>query len=97
MKLSIPKNNNIDWDKLPGIPDRLGNHSGAYLIAAVEDGSSFYVCLTNEERDQVWIEKISSFQAVGQFHFEQLIRIEDDQEWTAIHNFLIQKGILDER
>lgn len=97
MKLLHPKSkDDIDYSLLPGIPDRLGNHTGYFFIAMVEDSGNGYVCFTNQTKDQVWIEKFSKLQAHGQFHFGMLERIENEQEFAAVHNFLIKKEVLDE-
>jgi len=94
MKLLQPKDGNIQYP-LPGIPDRLGNHTGFHFIAMAEDSGSGYVCFTNKDMNQVWIEKFSRFQAVGQFTFDMLEKIDDDGEFNAIHTFLVEQEILD--
>lgn len=94
MKLLQPRDGNIQYP-LPGIPDRLGQHTGYHFIAMVEDSGSGYVCFTNKEMNQVWIEKFSYLQAHGQFSFEMLMRIDDEGEFNAVHSFLIEKEILD--
>lgn len=96
MKLLRPSNGEIQYP-LPGIPDRLGQHTGYHFIAMTEDNGNGYVCFTNKDMNQVWIEKFSYLQAHGQFSFEMLRRIDDEKEFAAVHQFLVEKEILDAR
>lgn len=96
MKLLYPNDGIIKYP-LPGIPNRLGQDTGYKFIAMVADGTDAYVCFSNENMDQIWIEKFSNIQAIGQFHFGMLRRIEDENEFSAVFTFLIEKEILDER
>jgi hypothetical protein len=82
------------------IPSKSGHPSGYYLIAMVRSyiGHSVtvdrYVCFTNYTKDQVWIEKLAITRPRKWFAFDDTVKIEDDEEFNEVHNFLINKGVL---
>ena len=98
MKLRLPRNpSDPSWrEQMPGIPDRLGQSTGYLLIALVEAQYTYYVCFCDESRTQVWIEKQHKLMATGTFSMEQLVQIEDNDEFAMIHNYLIKEGVLDD-
>lgn len=88
-----------------GIPNKNGAFSGYYLLAMVRSclvtsvGRSTtidrYVCFSDETFSNVWIEKLTIFKARKWFVFEDTIKIESDEEFNEVLNFLKNKKILD--
>jgi len=105
LKLIYPHDlESVDFSKIKAIPNKDNQSSGYYLIAiaASQLGSNLqshtidrYICFTNEQRDQVWIERLGILRAKKWFVFEDTRKIENDEEWQEIFNFLKQKKILE--
>lgn len=95
----------FSFENLQMIPDKHNQFSGYYLIAYVTSklklalGNSTtidrYVCFTNEKKDQVWIEKLTSMRSKRWFVFNDTIKIDDDNEWNEVFNFLKDRKILE--
>lgn len=89
---------------LPAIPNKNGDPSGYLLIAIIRStlGPALnpvstidrYACFTNYEQDTVWIEKLNLIRAKKWFVFEDTLRIDDEEEFNEIYNFLINKKVL---
>jgi len=105
LKLSYPEKEPFSFSDLKILPNKSGAPSGYFMIAMAESymktlADSFitvdrYVCFCNYERDQVWIEKLAVTRPRQWLAFEDTIRIEDDDEFNSVHDFLLEKGILD--
>jgi len=106
LELSYPHTQvGFDVKDLKAIPNKNNEASGYYLIAFVRSymntgkGRSTtmdrYICFTNEERDNVWIEKLTIFRPRQYLAFDDTIKIEDDEEWTEVLNFLRERKILE--
>ncbi|MDD3412616.1 MAG: hypothetical protein PHY47_01315 [Lachnospiraceae bacterium] len=96
MKLIFPKNK-LEWNpkKLPGIPDRYGNHTGHRLVAAAQNGIDIYACFTDEKNSNIWIEKTTALNPLANnLCMEMLERISDDAEFNRIHQFFVKEGLL---
>jgi len=99
MKLEYPKTK-VEWDSwrrklFPHIPTRKWVPSGYRMIGCSKSGLNVYVVFTNETFDKVWIEKTSSLMIRNFVASEDLVRIDDEEEFEMIHRFFINKGILD--
>jgi hypothetical protein len=105
LKLIYPHDSEgINLKKIKDIPNINNEPSGYSLIAMVASSLGVgtrshildrYVCFTNHQRDQVWIEKLGIIRAKRWFVFEDTRKIEDDKEWEEVFNFLKQRKILD--
>lgn len=104
LELTYPKTTPVDFSQLQAIPNKNSQFSGYYLLAFArsllksERASTTidrYVCFTNESRDQVWIEKLGILRPREWFAFEDTRKIEDNEEWTEVFNFLKARNILD--
>ena len=86
----------VQWNKrnYPPIPDATGYHSGYDLIGVAEDTFNLYVAFTNEDKDQLWIEKTSKL-APDPLRSNLFNKIDDEEEFSAAHSFFIGQGILD--
>lgn len=89
---------------LKAIPNQHNQESGYYLIAMLasymtSSASSTtldrYVCFTNQQKDQVWIEKLGILRAKRWFVFEDTRKIESDEEWNEVFTFLKTRKILE--
>lgn len=64
----------------------LPNTHKQYLhLATVQDGLREYLCFANVRTQQIYIEEVTG----GQLEF-----IEDDQRAAALHDFLVECGVL---
>lgn len=105
LKLIYPHDSEgVDFNKIKAIPNQHNTFSGYYLIAiaASQLGSGAqshtidrYVCFTNEQKDQVWIEKLGILRPKKWFVFEDTRKIESDEEWQEVFNFLKERKILE--
>lgn len=98
MDLKFPLGHHkVMWNKkiFPTIPLKSLNPSGYDLIAEVHSTFDVYVAFTNEEKSEVWIEKKHKLQNPGRIFMDDLVKIEDDEEFNKIHSFLIKQGLLD--
>ena len=95
----------FDFSNLKALPNKHQEFSGYYLIAFLRSymntgkGRSTtldrYVCFTNEQRDNVWIEKLTIFRPRNYLVFDDTIKIEDDEEWNEVLSFLKERKILE--
>lgn len=104
LSLIYPHNSEgVDFAKIKAIPNKHNEESGYFLIALVAsligkiNPSTLdrYVCFTNEQRDQVWIEKLGIVRAKKWFVFEDTRKIENDDEWKEVYAFLKNRKILE--
>lgn len=104
MKLNLthPLDGIFDPSKIVGIPNKHSQFSGYYLLGMAEtvlSGGGIavdrYVCFTNIEKDQVWIEKLTHLRVRGWFVIEDTVKIEDDEEFNLLLQFFKEKNILD--
>ena len=104
LELLHPADGQFDFKKIQGIPNKHGEFSGYLLIAMVRSYLSVgsgkttvdrYVCFTDETYNQVWIEKLTIFRPRRWFAFEDTIKIEDEEEFNELLDFLKEKEILD--
>lgn len=100
MRLRYPspedlKRQKVNWKNLPEIPIKLGTPSGFLILGLASSGSDAYVCFTNLEKDNVWIEKFHALQTTGMFHFEMFRQIDDKEEFALAYKFFQTMGILD--
>jgi hypothetical protein len=66
------------------IPSKSGHPSGYYLIAMVRS----YI------GHSVTVDRYVCFRPRKWFAFDDTVKIEDDEEFNEVHNFLINKGVL---
>jgi hypothetical protein len=95
----------FDLTNLKALPNKHNEPSGYYMIAFIRSYMSTgqgrsttvdrYLCFTNEERDNVWIEKLSIFRPRNYLVFDDTIKIEDDEEWNEVLTFLKKRKILE--
>ena len=104
LELTYPTDENFEFKKIQGIPNKWGEFSGYLMIAMARSylgvGSrrttvDRYVCFTDESYNQVWIEKLSIFRPRKWLAFEDTVKIEDDQEFNEVLKFFKDKNILD--
>lgn len=95
MNLLHPKKNLKDFSKLQELPSARGGGSNYFLIALAESGLDVYVCFCNAERNKVYIEKTTKLNPNKFICVEDLAKVESDDEFFKVYNFLIEKGILD--
>ena len=98
MKLNFvypTKAKDFNPNALHGLPDKQGNPSGYLVIAAIKSPSDVYVCFTDKEKEEVWIEKTSKIIDVGQICSNNMVRIDNEHEFNNVHQFLVNEGILD--
>ena len=91
MILKYPKTKDSPIKELP-LKD--GMPSGYYLLGMAEDGLTIYVCFCNAEKNKVWIEKTTKLNPHKFLCLEQLEFIQDEEEFSKIHKFFIDKGAL---
>jgi hypothetical protein len=99
LALIYPLKKPYDFDNLIGIPNKNGEFSGYYLLAIAESIGLFsdhYICFTNVDRNNVWIEKASIVSNKDWFCFDDLVKIKDEEEFNLVHSFLVKESILDE-
>jgi hypothetical protein len=96
MNLIYPKKNHRDFSKLNELPSANGGGSNYYLIALAESGLDLYVCFCNAERDKVYIEKTTKLNPNKFLCVEDLVLVEDNQEFSRIYKFLIDEKVLNE-
>ena len=96
MNILHPKNKNYNFTNLPELPSALGGGSGYFLIATVEDGLTLYICFCNAERNKVYIEKTTKLNKNKYLAVEDLVFIDDEKEFKAVHDFLIENKVLNE-
>ncbi len=86
----------LEWNKkkFGYIPNKFLNSSGYKLIAVAESMFDVYVAFTNEEQDQVWIEKTHKLMSHNLL-FDNFVQIEDKEEFNKAHRFFIKEGVLD--
>jgi hypothetical protein len=87
------------------LPNKYGQWSGYYMLAFLSsyfttaNGATNtidrYVCFTNEIGDQVWIEKLGIIRAQKWFAFDDTRKIDNDEEFNNIYNFLKERKILE--
>ena len=94
MNLIYPKSNHKNFDNLEELPSSLGGGSGYFLIALVEAGLDLYICFCNAERNKVYIEKTTKLNPNKFLCVEDLVLISDDNEFSTIYKFLIDKKVL---
>jgi hypothetical protein len=95
MKLIYPKSNYKNFNNLQELPSSMGGGSNYYLIALVESGLDIYVCFCNAERNKVYIEKTTKLNPNKFLCVEDLMLISNDEEFSTIYKFLIDKKVLD--
>jgi hypothetical protein len=95
MNLLYPKKNNKDFKNLEELPSSRGGGSNYFLIALVESGLDLYVCFCNAEHDKVYVEKTTKLNPNKFLCVEDLSLIKDDEEFSRIYKFLIDKKVLD--
>jgi hypothetical protein len=95
MKLTYPKNNYNNFSNLNELPSAKGGGSGYYLIALAESGLDIYVTFCNAERDKVYIEKTTKLNPNKFLCVEDLIFIDNKEEFFTVYKFLIDKKVLD--
>lgn len=94
MNILHPKSKQPDFSKLSELPSAKGGGSGYYLIALVEDGLTLYVCFCNAERNNVYIERSHKLNKNKFLCVEDLEFISDENEFSTIHQFLVDNRIL---
>jgi hypothetical protein len=104
LELTHPEQGKFDPKNLPAIPNKNSQFSGYFLLAMARSYMSVgsgkttvdrYVCFTNENGDQVWIEKLSLFRPRRWFAFDDTVKIESDEEFDELLKFFVDEGILD--
>ena len=101
MNLQLVYPNRLEGHKkedLQGIPNKHNEFSGYYLLAVAESQSVIpekYACFTDSSMGQVWIEKIATVTSKKWFTIEDTRRVDDDEEFDKVLNFLKEKKILD--
>lgn len=96
MNILHPKNKKYNFTNLPELPSANGGGSGYFLIAIVEDGLSLYICFCNAGRDKVYIEKTTKLNKNKYLAVEDLLFIDNEKEFKAVHDFLIENKVLNE-
>lgn len=94
MKLIHPQNKNRNFKNLEELPSARGGGSGYFLIALAEAGLDLYVCFCNAERDKVYIEKTTKLNPNKFLCVEDLVFINDENEFSTIYKFLIDEKVL---
>lgn len=94
MELIFPKTKHYDFKNLNELPSIKGGGSNYFVIAVAKSGFDLYVCFCDTTRQKVFIEKTSTLNPNKHLCMEDLTFI-DNEEFKKIHNFLIEKGILD--
>ena len=93
------KGTKVNYENLPVFPNKHGQASGYYLLAVVSDKHHYtsekYVCFTDHTMGSVWIEKVSSLAASKWLAMDETVRIEDDDEFSRVFNYLQEQGILE--
>jgi len=105
LELTYPDpNKEFDLTELPAIPNKHQEESGYLLIAMVRSYLKTsvakttldrYVCFTNYDRDQVWIEKLTILRAKRWFAIDDTKKIEDNEEHKELLRFLMNSKVLD--
>lgn len=85
--------------QLRAIPTKSGNDSGYLLIAIIGTVGRLpgdkYACFTNQNGSEVWIERLSILSHKEWFCFDDLTKIDNNEEFNEVLNFLKHKKILD--
>jgi len=77
------------------LPTRNGVESGYYLLSIVQDGSELYAAIASVITNELFIERIEKAMKFNSFFsFEDLVKIDTEQEWKAILLFLTKEGVL---
>ena len=94
MNIIHPKTKQPNFTNLPELPSAKGGGSGYYLISLVESGLDLYACFCNAGRDKVYIEKTTKLNPNKFLCLEGLNLISNEEEFSTIYKFLIDKRIL---
>jgi hypothetical protein len=95
MELIYPKKIIKSFKDLKELPSAKGGGSGYLLIATAKSGLDLYVCFCNMSRDKVYIEKTTLLNPNKFMCQEDLTFISNEEEFSKIYKFFIEKGILD--
>lgn len=100
LQLVYPKSEGFKPENLAGIPTKSGQFSGYYLLGMAVRTSIIgtvdrYICFTNMDCDQVWIEKISNKSSMNHLAFDDTVHIDDEGEFKELLTFFEKKKILD--
>ena len=95
MELIYPTAKNNTFQNLKELPSMRGGGSNYFMLSTVKSGLDMYICFCNAERDKVYIEKTTYLNPNRYLCMEDLTFVENEEEFKRIHNFLIEKGILD--
>jgi len=99
MELTYPKTmkewNQWNTKRYPFIPTRKWTPSGYLMLGCAKQSFDVYVAFTDEKRSEVWIEKTSILMGQQMLMIEDLVRIDEDEEFNIAHRFFINQGLLD--
>ena len=99
LELTYPDpNKSFDFTELPSLPNKYKEDSGYLLIAMIRstlNNSTVdrYVCFTNQDRTEVWLEKLAVTRLRRWFAIDDTVRI-DDEEFNEVYSFLKKEKVL---
>lgn len=95
MELLYPAKGHKDFTNLKELPSSRGGGSNYLLIATAKSGLDLYVCFCDMSRTKVYIEKTTLLNTNKFVCQEDLVFISNEEEFSRINKFLVEKGILD--
>lgn len=84
LKLLVPPQESYEVD---------GTNGYQLVVCLVEDDGNEYVCALDQARGTYHVQQIIDTKAIFKFSCHNMKRIDDDEEWEAVHKFMYEKGL----